>query len=184
MKTLALLAAAMLVSTAVAQAGTILDLKAKDIEGKETAMSAYKGKVSLVVNVASKCGFTPQYRELEAIWRKYKDRGFVVLGVPSNDFGEQEPNGSAEIKKFCQGAFGVTFPLTEKQVVIGPKAHAFYHWATSASGGAPAWNFHKYLIGRDGRMIQSFSSKVTPTSPELTEWIEKALAETAPAAPS
>ncbi len=164
--------------------GHVYDFTFTSIDGAPMPLAQWKGKVLLVVNTASFCGFTKQYGGLQDLWSKYESKGLVVIGVPSNDFGEQEPNGSAEIKKFCQGAFGVTFPLTEKQVVIGPKAHAFYHWATSASGGAPAWNFHKYLIGRDGRMIQSFSSKVTPTSPELTEWIEKALAETAPAAPS
>ena len=120
----------------------------------------YRGKVVLLVNTASLCGFTSQYGGLEELWRRYKDRGLVVLGVPSNDFGEQEPGSKEEIKRFCEVSFDVTFPLADKQVVSGPAAHPLYRWAAAQTGalGTPNWNFHKILIGRDGRVIDWFSA--------------------------
>ena len=135
--------------------------------------------VLLVVNTASFCGFTKQYAGLQELWAKYEAKGLVVIGVPSNDFGGQEPKAEGDIKSFCEGAFGITFPLTTKQVVSGGGAHPFYRWAAEAAGadGVPQWNFHKYLIGRDGRMISAFSTRLPPTSTDVTSAIEKALAE-------
>ena len=115
-------------------------------------LAAWRGRPVLVVNTASFCGYTPQYRDLEALWRRYRERGLVVLGVPSNDFGQQEPGSAAEIKQFCETNYQVDFPLTEKYRVIGGDAHPFYRWVAAQLGeaGAPRWNFHKYLIGPDG----------------------------------
>lgn len=157
-------------------AGSAYDFSFKSIDGKPMSLADWRGKALLVVNTASFCGFTKQYAGLQELWFKYEAKGLVVVGVPSNDFGGQEPNAEGEIKKFCQGAFGVTFPLTEKEAVTGNDAHPFYKWVT-AQAGAPAWNFHKYLIGRDGRLVRAFSSQVTPQSADLTGWIDKALAE-------
>jgi glutathione peroxidase len=127
---------------------------------------------------ASFCGYTPQYEGLQKLWERYEPQGLVVIGVPSNDFGEQEPKAESEILGFCKGAFGVTFPLTAKVAVKGDAAHAFYRWARDAlgAGNAPRWNFHKYLVGRDGKLIASYGSAVEPTSAELTKAIEAALA--------
>ena len=137
----------------------------------------YKGRVVLLVNTASLCGFTGQYRGLEALWRKYKDKGLVVLGVPSNDFGGQEPGSNEEIKRFCEATFDVTFPLADKQSVIGPDAHPLYRWAATQTGplGTPSWNFHKILIGRDGRVIDWFTA-MSGVGPKLDSAIEAALA--------
>ena len=137
----------------------------------------YKGRVVLLVNTASLCGFTGQYRGLEELWRKYKDKGLVVLGVPSNDFGGQEPGSKEEIKRFCEATFDVTFPLADKQSVIGPDAHPLYRWAATQTGplGTPSWNFHKILIGRDGRVIDWFTA-MSGVGPKLDSAIEAALA--------
>jgi glutathione peroxidase len=137
----------------------------------------YRGHVVLLVNTASRCGFTGQYRGLEALWRRYKDRGLVVLGVPSNDFGGQEPASSDEIKRFCEATFDVTFPLADKQIVSGAAAHPLYRWAAARTGmlGTPSWNFHKILIGRDGRVIDWFSA-LSGTGRKLDRAIEAALA--------
>lgn len=146
------------------------------IDGKPFPKGAFADKVVLLVNTASFCGFTPQYKGLQALWERYRSRGLVVLGVPSNDFGNQEPGSEAKIKEFCEVNFGVTFPLTTKQRVRGPDAHPLYRWAARAHPEAvPQWNFHKLLIGRDGRLLAAFPSKVEPTSPRLTEAIEGAL---------
>ena len=146
------------------------------IGGEPLPTSDYKGDVVLVVNTASMCGFTEQYRGLEALWRRYRERGLVVLAVPSNDFGSQEPGTSAEIKRFCEASFDVTFPLADKQVVSGANAHPLYRWAArqTGPGGAPSWNFHKILIGRDGRVIEWFSA-VSGTGAKLERAIEAAL---------
>jgi glutathione peroxidase len=142
----------------------------------------YKDRVVLLVNTASLCGFTGQYKGLEELWRRYKDfggkdRGLVVLGVPSNDFGGQEPGSAAEIKRFCEAGFDVTFPLADKQVVSGPAAHPLYRWAAAQTGalGTPSWNFHKILIGRDGRIVDWFSA-AGGMGPKLNHAIERALA--------
>lgn len=161
-----------------AAAGSAFDFSFDGIDGNPVKLADWRGKVLLVVNTASFCGFTKQYAGLQQLWSKYEPQGLVVVGVPSNDFGGQEPKAEGEIKKFCEGAFGITFPLTSKQVVTGDGAHPFYKWAAAAGpGGVPAWNFHKYLIGRDGRLISSISTRAAPESPEVTGAIEKALAE-------
>ena len=148
------------------------------IEGGELPLSRWRGKVLLVVNTASFCGYTPQYEGLQALWERFQSRGLVVIGVPSNDFGGQEPKAEAEILGFCKGAYNVTFPLTTKQVVRGPNAHPFYRWAHATLGDAkaPKWNFHKYLVGRDGRLTAGYGSNVEPLSREMTTAIEAALA--------
>ncbi|MCE9611641.1 MAG: glutathione peroxidase [Chthoniobacter sp.] len=151
----------------------------KDIDGKDTSLKTYAGKPLLIVNVASQCGFTKQYTGLEAVWRKYKDQGLVVLGFPCNDFGAQEPGTTAEIKQFCSTKFDVTFPLFDKLHVKGEEQHPLYATLTGADSPAPGpvkWNFGKFLIGRDGKIIARFDSKITPDSPELTQAIEAALA--------
>ncbi|GGF22086.1 glutathione peroxidase [Aliidongia dinghuensis] len=146
------------------------------IDGRPMPLAAYRGKVLLVVNVASYCGLTPQYEGLEALSRQYRDQGLVVIGVPANDFGAQEPGTEAEIQEFCTTRFAVDFPMTAKEPVVGSAAHPFYQWAVTELGAdaAPKWNFHKYLVGRDGA-ITSFGSRTTPDAPELVGAIEAAL---------
>ena len=140
-------------------------------------LKAFAGKAILVINTASACGYTPQYAGLQALWQKYRDRGLVVLGVPSNDFGAQEPGTETEIQAFCDTCFHVDFPMTAKQTVIGGDAHPFYRWiaATAGEDAAPKWNFHKYLIGPDGGLVGSFPSKVDPLSVDLTGQIDDLL---------
>jgi glutathione peroxidase len=140
-------------------------------------MTAFEGEVVLVVNTASKCGFTPQYAGLQQIYTDYHGRGFEVLGVPSNDFGGQEPGSAEEIRNFCSLNFGVTFPMAGKVDVIGDTAHPFYKWAQAQIGDAavPRWNFHKLLLGRDGHLIAAFPSNVTPTSEQVRAAITAAL---------
>lgn len=142
-------------------------------------LSDFKGKVILVVNTASRCGFTPQYASLEKLYQTYKDKGLVILGVPSNDFGKQEPGNSEDISQFCQINYGVSFPMTEKEYVSGTAAHPFYLWAKKelGFGSGPKWNFHKYLINRQGELINYFYSTTSPEAPRLVRAIEKALAE-------
>jgi glutathione peroxidase len=150
----------------------------KGIDGETLTLSQFKGRPVMVVNTASECGFTPQYADLEALWQRYRDRGLVVLGVPSNDFGAQEPGSESEIKGFCEKNYGVDFPLTAKQTVIGGDAHPFYRWVVDQAGedAAPKWNFHKYLIGREGELVGLWPSKVKPLAPEITAAIEEELA--------
>jgi glutathione peroxidase len=140
-------------------------------------LKAFAGKAILVINTASACGYTPQYAGLQALWQKYRDRGLVVLGVPSNDFGAQEPGAETEIQAFCDTRFHVDFPMTAKQTVIGGDAHPFYRWiaATAGEDAAPKWNFHKYLIGPDGGLVGSFPSKVDPLSVGLNGQIDDLL---------
>ena len=147
------------------------------IDGKPMLLADFKGKALLVVNTASFCGYTNQYAGLQALHASYETLGLVVIGVPSNDFGEQEPKAEAEIATFCQGAFGVTFPLTDKQSVKGADAHPFYKWAAATLGASasPRWNFHKYLIGRDGRLLSAFATSVKPQDPTVIAAIEAAL---------
>jgi glutathione peroxidase len=158
-------------------AATAFDHEFEAIEGGRLALEQWRGKVLLVVNTASFCGFTGQYSGLQKLWETYESRGLVVIGVPSNDFGEQEPNSECDILGFCKGAFNVTFPLTSKQVVAGDKAHPFYTWARNGLGAdsAPRWNFHKYLIGRDGKLVAGFGAQIEPLSPKMTAAIEAAL---------
>lgn len=152
------------------------------IDGGTLAPDAFQGKAVLVVNTASQCGYTGQYEGLQKLWAGRRDRGLVVLGVPSNDFGGQEPGSNAQVASFCELNYGVDFPLMEKQSVTGPQAHGFYRWAASVTGpqGVPRWNFHKILIGRDGRLLEWFGSAVTPESATLTAAVDKALAQSSP----
>lgn len=156
---------------------TAYDYEFEAIESGKLPLAQWRNKVLLVVNVASFCGFTPQYEGLQKLWERYESRGLVIVGVPSNDFGAQEPKSESEILEFCQGAFGVNFPMTTKQVVTGGEAHPFYLWARDSLGltSAPRWNFHKYLVGRDGKLIDGFGSSVTPLSDTMINAVEKAL---------
>ena len=154
---------------------TAYDFAFESLVGDPMPMIDYKGKLLLVVNTASRCGFTKQYKGLQALYDKYKDRGLVVIGVPSNDFGSQEPNSEEEIKKFCELNFGVTFPMTSKYQVTGPDAHPFYKWVGEVTGSTPKWNFHKYLIGRDGKPVDYFGSATEPDAKKLNQAIEKLL---------
>lgn len=143
------------------------------------ALSDYDGKVLLVVNTASKCGFTGQYEGLEALYQQYKEQGLVIIGVPSNDFGAQEPGTHEDIAEFCKLNFGVSFPMTAKYAVTGDNAHPFYRWARDVKGfsGAPKWNFHKYLVGRDGKLIDYFHSTTSPDASSLVNAVEEALSQ-------
>ncbi|MEI6606162.1 MAG: glutathione peroxidase [Verrucomicrobiota bacterium] len=157
---------------------SIYDIKLMTLDGKDTTLSAYKGKVLLIVNVASKCGFTKQYTGLEAIYQKYKARGFVVLGFPCNQFGGQEPGSNEEIKQFCSSKFNVTFPLFNKMDVNGDKRHSLYDALTGKDSpftGDIKWNFTKFLIAKDGKILKRYESATTPESPEVTEAIDAAI---------
>ena len=147
------------------------------ITGEELPLSQFRGKVMLVVNTASRCGFTPQYDDLQALYDSYKDQGLVVIGVPSNDFGRQELNTADEIKTFCEVNFNITFPMADKTVVKGNEAHPFYTWAADELGAMsrPRWNFHKYLVGRDGRLIDWYASTTNPNSNKVRKAVEAAL---------
>ncbi|MFP6855597.1 MAG: glutathione peroxidase [Opitutales bacterium] len=177
---LTLLLFAALPFAATAKKGTSLhDVKLKDIDGKAATLGDYKGKVVLVVNVASRCGLTKQYKELEAIHRKYKDKGFTVLGFPCNDFGGQEPGSNEEIKKFCSSRYDVTFPMFDKLVVkAGPKQHELYQRLTGEKGAFPGnvkWNFGKFLVDKEGKPLKRFEPRDKPDAAKVTEAIEKAL---------
>jgi glutathione peroxidase len=160
-------------------ADSIYAISIKDIDGKSTSLKAYEGKVLLIVNVASKCGYTPQYAGLETLYEKYRDKGFYVLGFPCNQFGGQEPGTNEQIKQFCSSKYQVTFPLFDKIEVNGPNRHALY--LALAGNGSPfpgdiKWNFSKFLIGRDGKILKRFESGIKPNSAELTQAVESALA--------
>jgi len=153
----------------------------QNIDGKPVDLSQFRGKVTMVVNVASKCGFTPQYEGLEKIYEKYKDQGFVILGFPANNFGGQEPGTNDQIKEFCTLNYGVTFPMFAKISVKGSDKHPLYRYLTSQKtnpefGGEITWNFNKFLIGRDGTILNRFDSKVTPESETIVQSVERALA--------
>ena len=159
---------------------SIYDFTLKDIDGREVSLADYRGKVLLVVNVASKCGFTRQYAGLEKLFQTYTDRGFVVLGFPANNFLGQEPGTAAEIKQFCTLNYGVTFPMFSKISVKGKDIHPLYAFLTDEAlhpdaGGAITWNFNKFLIGRDGTVLAHYGSRTEPDDPELTAAIERAL---------
>jgi glutathione peroxidase len=181
MKIAALILALAVVQIALAETKVSLyDVPLKDIDGKDTSLKAYQGKVLLVVNVASKCGYTPQYEALEAMHKKFQSKGFTVLGFPCNDFGGQEPGTPEEIKQFCSSKFDVTFPLFEKLHVKGAEQHPLYAALTGKDSPFPGdikWNFGKFIIGRDGTILARFDSKVKPDSPEVTSAIESALAK-------
>jgi len=148
-----------------------------DLDGGELKLSDYKNKIIVVINVASKCGFTNQYEDMQKTWEKYQKKGLVVIGVPSNDFGSQEPGNSENIKNFCEAKFGISFPMTEKVKIKGDKAHPFYLWAKKNHGksAVPKWNFHKIIISRDGKVAESFSSITNPSSKKFINVIENLL---------
>ena len=145
------------------------------LDEKPVSLCSYAGKVILVVNTASYCGFTSQYGGLEKLYERYREKGLVVLGFPSNDFGEQEPDGAKKIADFCEQTYGVKFPMFSKAVVKGPNAHPFYVGLAQTGGQAPGWNFHKYLIDRQGRSVTSYSSRVAPDDRRLVAQIETLL---------
>ena len=158
---------------------TLYELGAQDIEGKSRTLAEFKDKVLLVVNVASRCGFTPQYAGLEALWRKYQDRGLVVLGFPCNQFGAQDPGSDSDIAAFCQVNYGVGFPMMSKVNVNGPAAHPLYQWLSAEAPGlfgskAIKWNFTKFLVGKDGQVIKRYAPLDKPA--DLAKDIEAALA--------
>ena len=165
-----------------APAKSIYDFTMNSIDGQPVSLSSYKGKVVLLVNVASKCGFTPQYTGLEALYEKYKDRGLVIVGVPANNFAQQEPGTDAEIKTFCSRKYSVTFPMMSKVSVLGDDKTPLYVFLTDKSanptvGGDIKWNFTKFLFDRNGKPVARFEPAVTPDSPEVTSAIEAALAQ-------
>ena len=156
---------------------TLFVFKTTALDGSAVDLQTYKGKAVLVVNVASKCGYTPQYSDLEKVWKEYKDRGLVVIGFPCNDFGGQEPGSSSEIRDFCTKNYGVTFPMMSKvQTKAGAGQSEIYAFLSAATGKLPSWNFGKYLVGRDGKPVAFYGSGVNPTGDELRKAIEQALA--------
>ena len=157
---------------------SLYDFALQGIDGKPMPMGQFKGKILLLVNTASECGYTGQYEGLEALWLANRDKGLVVVGVPSNDFGGQEPGTAGEIASFCKLNYGVTFPLTDKVVVKGQGATPLYKWVGEQAGpeGRPKWNFHKYLFDRDGHFIDWFSTQTKPMGPKITSAVKKALA--------
>ena len=164
-----------------AKSGGALDFTVKTIDGQEKKLSDYHGKVVLLVNVASKCGLTPQYTALESTYEKYKDKGFVIIGFPANNFGSQEPGTNEEIRQFCTSKYNVTFPMMSKISVKGGDKHPMYKFLTEGKAGEDfagdiEWNFAKFLVDRNGNVIARFASKTTPDSPQLTAAVEKALA--------
>ena len=151
------------------------DFNFNDLDGSPLNLTEYKNKVIVVVNVASQCGFTNQYEDMQKIWELYQEKDFVMLGVPSNDFGQQEPGTNKEIKNFCEAKFGITFPITEKVSVKGENAHAFYMWAKNNHGNSaiPKWNFHKIIIDKNGKVAKTFTSVTNPSSKKFIEALEK-----------
>jgi glutathione peroxidase len=178
-KPILLISALLFMQTIALSAGSLQDIPIKDIDGKDTSLKAYQGKVLLIANVASKCGLTPQYKALEAIHQKYKDKGFTVLAFPCNQFNGQEPGTNEEIKQFCSTKYSITFPLFDKINVNGPERHPLY--VALAGPGSPfpgdiKWNFGKFLISRDGKLLKRFEPRTVPDAPEVLAAIEAALA--------
>lgn len=169
-----LFAGAMLMSASLSAASSVHEFSPKSIDGKTAPLSAYKGKVLLIVNVASKCGYTPQYTGLEGLYKKYKDQGLVVIGFPANNFGGQEPGSDEEIKQFCSRTYNVTFPMYSKVSAKGSDVAPLYQFLTQGSGDVK-WNFTKFLVDGNGKVIGRFEPGVAPESPELNAAIEKAL---------
>jgi glutathione peroxidase len=178
MRTFASLLALFLMHTASAAAPDLLAIPVKDIDGKDVTLGAFKAKAILVVNVASECGYTRQYAGLQALHKAYQDKGLVVAGFPCNDFGGQEPGTETEIRKFCSARFNVTFPLFAKVTVQGAAAHPLFVALTGKEAGRPGrvtWNFNKFLVTREGKLLARFESDVEPDSPEMKAAIEQAL---------
>lgn len=169
-------------NTVLAKEKSVYDFTMKDIDGKDVKLDTYKGKVALLVNTASQCGYTPQYEGLEKIYEKYKDQGFVILGFPANNFGGQEPGTNAEIKEFCALKYKTSFPMFAKISVKGEDQHPLYKYLTSKEtdpkfAGDIKWNFNKFLVDKNGKIIARFDSKETPESETVTKAIETALAQ-------
>ena len=151
------------------------DFNFKDLDGSPLNLSEYRDKVIVVINVASQCGFTSQYEDMQQVWEKYQSKGIIILGVPSNDFGKQEPGSNEDIKNFCEAKFGISFPMTEKVSVKGSEAHPFYIWARENYGKSaiPKWNFHKIIIDKNGKIAETFSSITSPSSKKFIKTLEK-----------
>ncbi len=174
----ALIALLGIAQVVMAEGTPLQSIPLKDIDGKDTSLKDYSGKVILLVNVASKCGNTPQYAGLESLYEKYKDKGFVIIGVPSNDFAGQEPGSPEQIKSFCTETYGVKFPLMEKAHVKGKEKCPLYAALTGPDAAFPGevkWNFGKFLIGKDGKVVKRFEPSVKPETPEVVQAIEAAL---------
>jgi len=178
------LALLLCVAAAMSWAATksIYDFTMRSIDGEQVSLGKYKGKVVLLVNVASKCGFTPQYTALEAVYEKYKDKGFVIVGVPANNFGQQEPGTDEEIKKFCSSKYSVTFPMMSKVSVLGEDKTPLYQFLTDKStdpqfAGDIKWNFTKFLFNRNGKLVARFEPATKPDSPEVQSAVEAALGQ-------
>jgi glutathione peroxidase len=154
----------------------ILDRKLLNLQDESVSLCEFRGKVLLVVNTASQCGYTPQYEGLEKLYRRYRERGLVVLGFPANDFGGQEPGSNRQIAQFCQVNYGVTFPMFAKSAVLGASANPLFRDLEARTGKRPQWNFHKYLVDRSGQAVAAFGSAVEPLDPRLTAQIERLLA--------
>jgi glutathione peroxidase len=181
MRLFGLLSLGVFMSLAAFAANTVHDFKMKSIDGKESSLAAHRGKVMLIVNVASKCGYTRQYSGLEALYQKYKGQGLVIVGVPANNFGGQEPGSDTEIQQFCSRTYGVSFPMLSKVSVKGDDQTPLYAFLTDKNkhpetGGDVRWNFTKFLVDGNGKVIGRFESKVEPDSVELVQAVEKALA--------
>ena len=161
---------------AAAACPQLLDHRMASLKGEAMDLCQYAGKVVLVVNTASYCGFTGQYQGLESLYQRYKDRGLVVLGVPSNDFGAQEPGSNEQVADFCERTYKVRFPMLGKAVVSGPGAVPLFRGLAGETGKSPGWNFHKYLLGRDGKVVGSYPSDISPEDARLAGAVEKALA--------
>jgi len=155
----------------------VYEFNFNDLNGNKINFSEYKNKVIIVINVASQCGFTSQYVDMQNIWDTYREKGLILIGVPSNDFGNQEPGTSSEIRNFCEAKFGITFPLTKKAAVKGDNAHPFYKWAKENHGNSavPKWNFHKIIIDKNGKVFDTFASITNPSSKRFISSLEKAL---------
>ena len=153
------------------------DFNFKQIDGSQLDLNMFKDKVIVVINVASQCGFTNQYEDMQKIWKKYQSEGLLILGVPSNDFGSQEPGSNKEIKTFCETKFGITFPITEKTSVKGENAHPFYKWAKKNYGNSaiPKWNFHKIIIDKSGKIYKTYTSITNPSSKKFVSTLEELL---------
>ena len=151
------------------------DFKFNYLDGSELNLNEFKDKVIIVINVASQCGFTSQYEDMQQIWEKYQSKGIIILGIPSNDFGQQEPGSNEDIKNFCEAKFGISFPMTEKVSVKGSDAHPFYIWARENYGisAIPKWNFHKIIIDKNGKIAETFSSMTNPSSKKFIKTLEK-----------
>jgi glutathione peroxidase len=174
-----ILSIALMLASAMASAAcpSLLDVKLPTLTEDAASLCQFEGKVLLVVNTASECGYTPQYEGLEKLYRRYKDKGLVVMGFPSNDFGGQEPGSNKDIAKFCEVNYGVTFPMFGKSAVVKGDVNPFYERLARASNSRPRWNFHKYLVDRKGEKVLAYDTKVAPNDARLVKEIERLLAE-------